>query len=230
MTDEVVSTDLMRRAAALDTSVLSDALDALERPGAIDVLGPIWAGARLAGRAVTVRLAPGPAPAGSAPVHLGARAIERAGPGTVIVMDNAGRSGMAAWGGLLSTAALARGVAGVVVDGLVRDADEARYLAFPVFARGATPRTARGRIHEVEVGGPVALAGIPVHPGDIVVADGSGVIVISEPDAAAVIGKAEELAARETAMEARVRAGEAPSAVLGIAYESMLSPRAEAAM
>ncbi len=214
--------DPARRLAHLDTCAISDALDACGIRGYVDCLVPMWAGARVAGRAVTAKLAVGPAPAGAPRIHLGARAIEAARPGEVIVVDNDGRVGMGSWGGLLSLAASLRGVAGVITDGACRDVDEARQMRFPVFARRGAAPTARGRVHEVSCNEPVTLAGVPVCPGDIVMADGSGVVVIPAADASRVARAAERIAGREAAMAARLRAGVPVTEVLGESYEDML--------
>lgn len=217
--------DVVARYRRLDSCVVSDAADALGASAVlIPGLGPMWEGARVTGRAVTTLLAPGPAAAPS--VHLGARAIEQATGTDVIVVANAGRTGMGSWGGLLSLAASLRGVAGVVTDGALRDVDEARELRFAAFARAATPRTARGRVHEVSCGEPVRLSGVDVRPGDLVVADASGVLVVPWEEAAGVLTRAEELAAREAGLASRLRAGQRTSEVLGAPYESMTSPPA----
>ena len=215
-------TSLLDRLAALDVCSLSDAMDALGVEGVVDGLNPLWEGAKVAGYAVTMKLAEGPAPATDTPVHLGARAVGQAGPGRVIVVDNGGRDTMGSWGGLLSQAAAAQGVAGVVTDGACRDVDEARGLRFPVFARRGAVRTARARVHEVSTGEPVALAGVTVNPGDVVAADGSGVVVIPAADAERVIEKAEALLAREQTMLAALQAGVPAVEVLDGTYENAL--------
>lgn len=219
-----VTADLVERLRRLDVCTVSDALDALGiAEGVIAGISPLWEGARTAGRAVTMQLAEGPPPPGAPKVHLGAAAIEASGPDDVIVVDNGARLGMGSWGGLLSLAASLRQVAGVISDGACRDADEARELRFPLFARGAVPRTARRRAHEAAVGTPVSLAGTRVVPGDIVIADASGVVVIAAGQAEQVVAKAESIAAREARMQADLRAGVPVSQVLGGSYEDMLS-------
>lgn len=214
---------VVRRLRKLDVCTVSDALDALGLDGVVAGIGPVWEGAFVAGRAVTMRLAEGPAPAGTPKVHLGAAAVEASGPDDVIVIDNGGRVGMGSWGGLLSAAASCRGVAGVVTDGACRDVDEARTLGFPVFARGVVPRTARGRVHEAAIGSAIRLGGSAVDPGDFVIADGSGVVVLAADRAAEVVAKAESIAGREARMQADLRAGLPVSHVLGRSYEDMLS-------
>jgi regulator of RNase E activity RraA len=219
---------LVARLRRLDVCTVSDALDALGLDGVVDGLGPLWEGARAAGRAVTMRMAEGPPPPGAPKVHLGSAAVESSGPDDVIVIDNDGRGGMGSWGGLLSVAASVRGVAGVVSDGACRDVDEARELGFPVFARGVVARTARQRAHEESWGQPVSLIGTPVHPGDLIIADGSGVIVLAVGDAERIVATAEGIAARESRMQADLRAGTPVSQVLGGSYEDMLSSRGTA--
>jgi regulator of RNase E activity RraA len=217
--------DLAARLARLDTCTLSDALDVLGMEGVISGLVPLWEGARLAGPAVTVKLAPGSPETGQSRVHLGARAISQSRSGSVIVVDNGGRTEMGAWGGLLSLAAARDGVAGVVLDGACRDVDEARELGFPVFGRCGVPRTARRRVFEESTGDPVSIGGIPVCQGDFVVADGSGVVVVDRSRALDVAAEAERLSAREHEMTARLRSGEPVTAVLGHGYETMTSGR-----
>ena len=78
--------------------------------------------------------------------HLGTAPIEAAQPGDIIVIDNGGKLEFSCWGGLLALSAKLKGVSGVVIDGASRDIDEARELDFPVYARGAVPMTARGRV------------------------------------------------------------------------------------
>lgn len=217
-----VADEVVERMRALDVCTLADALDASGIDGAVPGLRPMWEGAVVVGRAVTTRLAVGPPPPAAPPVHLGSRAIEAARPGDVIVVDNSGRTDMGSWGGLLCAAALAVGVGGVVTDGACRDVDEAREAGFPVFARAAAVRTARGRVHEVACGEPVDLAGVLVRPGDIVAADGSGVVVIPAEMAMTVADVGESIAGRERVMLADLRSGVPVTVVLGASYEGML--------
>lgn len=212
----------VERLRALDSCVVSDALDAFGLDGVITGVHPTWEGARTVGRAVTMQLGAGPAPADQPKIHLGVRAIMNSQPGDVIVVANDGRVDMGSWGGLLSVAAQERGVAGVVSDGACRDIDEARELRFAVFARAGAARTARGRVHEQSYGEPVRIGSMPVRPGDLVLADGTAVVVIAAEAAEKVLARAEEIAARETVMVGEIRAGASLPSVLGIRYEDML--------
>jgi 4-hydroxy-4-methyl-2-oxoglutarate aldolase len=213
---------LLDRLGALDSCVVSDALDRLELRGAALGIGRLWPCPRVAGRVVTVQLGPfDPSAAASAP-HLGTRAIERAAGEHAIVVANDGRVEMAGWGGLLSRAAQARGVRGVIVDGACRDIDEAEALGFPLFARAAVPTTARGRVMELATGVPIEVAGIAVAPDDLVIADGSGVVFIPAASAEEAIATAEGLAVREAKLADQIDRGFPPTEVLGGGYERML--------
>ena len=143
-------------------------------------------------------------------------------PGDDIVVEQ--RTGIVAgsWGGILSTGAKLRGVAGVISDGLVRDVDEARGLGFPIFARGVTALTARGRVAELETGGAVQIGDVAVRMGDHVIADGSAVVFIDAGHIARILDVAEQIAAREAAMSKMLMQGMPITRVMGADYEEML--------
>jgi regulator of RNase E activity RraA len=209
------------RLSKIDTCVLSDALDRLQIRGVAFGLSRLAGGrSRVAGRVITVTL--GPAGAGVAPRHLCTAAVEQGGPGDVIVVEHHAHAQAAGWGGILSFAAKAKGIEGVVVDGVCRDIDEAIDFDFPIFAAGAVPATARGRVMETACQEPIVVRGIRVHPGDWVLADSSGVVFVPAARIEEVIGTAEGLAAREQQMLDRVRKGEPVSMVMSHQYESML--------
>jgi 4-hydroxy-4-methyl-2-oxoglutarate aldolase len=211
---------LVDRLSRLDTCAVSDALDRLGLTGAVSGLRPMWPCPRITGRVVTVKLklADGERPAR----HLGTAAVEAAAPGDVIVVDHAGRSDAAGWGGILSLAANVKGVSGVIVDGACRDVDESRDVGLPVYARSATPVTARGRIVEQSFNEPIEIAGIAVRPGDLVIADWSGIVFLAADWGEQIVQEAEEIAAREAQMAEAVRAGRSVVEVMGASYESML--------
>jgi regulator of RNase E activity RraA len=146
---------LAARLARLDTCGVSDALDRLSLQGAVQGLRPMWPCPRIAGRVITVRLRRAE-PGEHSPRHLGTAAIEAGGPGSVIVIEHHDREDVAGWGGILSLAARVKGIEGVIVDGTCRDVDDSRDAGFPVYARAATPVTARGRIVEASMAEPIA--------------------------------------------------------------------------
>lgn len=125
--------------------------------------------------------------------------IDEAAPGSVIVISIAGgEPNVAVWGGLMTAGAVANGHAGAVLDGAVRDLTEIRRdYDFPVYAREVSPGTTVGRYRTVAAQVPVSVAGVMVHPGDIVVGDIDGVVVVPSARAAEVLAMAQQIDARE---------------------------------
>jgi len=210
------------RLHALDICDLSDALDALGMAAAVTGLAATSGLRPIAGRAVTVQLAAGPAPFSAERKHLCTTAVETAGPDDVIVVEQRTGIDAAAWGGILSRAARYRGIAGTIVDGPVRDVEEAMKLDYPVYARGATARTARGRIHEAAFQVSIRLGETTVSPGDYIAADRSGCVVVPAARIAEVLARAEAIFAKSEEMAAAVERGLPVSKVMGGEYESML--------
>ncbi|MFE7394521.1 RraA family protein [Streptomyces sp. NPDC057582] len=199
------NSSLLDRFAALDSAAVSDALDQLGLPSGVGGIRPVWGPAAVVGFAVTVGLEPrAEGPAGA---HIATTAVESSDDQSVIVVDNQGRTDVSCWGGILSLGAAQRGVRGVVADGVCRDVAEARELAFPVFARGAIPATARGRLQQRSMGEPVSVAGLTVEQGDVVVADETGLVVVSRDRAEEVAEIATAIVAREHAIADEVRTG-----------------------
>lgn len=218
--------DLVARLAALDSCAVSDALDSLGLPPAVSGIRRRATARRIAGRVLTVKLG-AERPEGAPVRHLGTAAIEAASPGDVIVVEQRTGIDAGAWGGVLSNAAKARGVAGAIVEGPSRDIDEAEALDFPVFARATTARTARGRVYEVGFNVPVAIGETTVHPSDLALADGTAVVFVPADRAEEVIAAAERIAHKEALMTEAVRAGKPVSQVMGADYERMLDKDAD---
>ncbi|MFF3573814.1 RraA family protein [Nocardia jiangxiensis] len=218
--DVVEMRDRLSRLRELDTCAVSDALDALGVPGAVLGLHSVTGRHRMAGRAVTIDLVE--AGQVDSPRHLGTAAIDASGAGDVIVVAHHGRQRVAGWGGVLSAGARQAGIEGVIVDGAVRDVDEATDLGLPVFAAAGVPVTARGRVVERAWNVPVDVAGVAVSPGDYVVADGSGVVFVPAADIDAVLVKATDISAKERAMVAKVREARPMVEVMGADYENLL--------
>jgi regulator of RNase E activity RraA len=212
----------LSRLRALDCCVVSDALDALGRPGAALGLHAVSGRHPIAGRAVTVDLVEAE-PGIKAAAHLGTAAVDASGPGDVIVVAHHGRVHVSGWGGVLSAGAVRNGVEGVVVDGAVRDVDEAADLGLPVYAAARVPVTARGRVMERAWNTGIEMTGVPVAPGDYVIADQSGVVFIPAAAVDEVLARAEALAAKERAMITRVHDGLPMTEVMGADYENLLT-------
>lgn len=218
----MISDEAITRLGKLDTCAASDALDRLGLKGATLGILPLWPCPRIVGRCVTVKIKP--AGLEKPKQHLCTPAIAAASPGEVIVVDNGGRIDVAAWGGLLSLAARMKKLSGVVVDGACRDVDESRELEFPIYARAAVAVTARGRIMQQSFNEEIQFAGVQVHPGDLVIADGSGVVFIPRAKEQDVLTQAEAIAGREAKMAQAIRDGRSVVEVMeSLGYESMLA-------
>jgi len=200
-------TEFRERLNQLATSNLSDACDQLGVARcAVSGIVPRWGRTKVVGRAVTIRMtAAGAVPSGS---HLGVDAIAASEAGDVIVIDNRGDLHNNCWGEILALAAQLKGASGVVVDGAARDVDACESFGFPVHARGTVPLTARGRIVQEAWNVPVRLGDAPVRPGDVIVADVNGVVVVPIERLAEVVQSAEVIMAKELDMMDALRAGE----------------------
>lgn len=220
ISENIDTQGLLGRLALLDCCAISDALDATGLNGVLLGLRALSVPQKIVGRAITVTL--GVDDGRASHRHLGTAAVEAGGPGSIIVVEHAGRTDVAGWGGILSLGARTKGIEGVIIDGACRDIDEAREMALPIYGLNGVPRTARGRIMEYGWNDPVTLCGVGVAPGDYILADGSGIAVIPEQHAEPVIKRAEKIARKESLMARDVRAGRPISEVMGSDYEHML--------
>lgn len=182
----MVSDEIVARLGALYTSTLSNALEDLGEDGVIHGLAPVAPGVRVAGRAMCVAQITGPAGAfPGADFKVGAM-IDAAGPGDIVMVANNGHT-VSSWGGTASYAAKLKGVGGLIVDGGVRDREEMIEHGFPVLARHWVPTTGRTRIRVTEIGGTVTMAGQKVATGDVIVADGTGIVCVPAGQAEEVL-------------------------------------------
>mgnify|MGYP000433301525 CR=1 FL=1 len=165
-------------------------------------------GARAAGWARTVQCAP----ADNLAVH---QALAVAGPGEIVVVAAPQPCRVSLLGGLLATQARARGVAGILLDGPVRDVDEIAELGLPVWARGADAAGA-GKLGPAQLDVPVLVGGVHVAPGDLVVLDGDGAAVVGADLVDEVLAAAEGRHARELGLLDRLEAGESTLDLLGL--------------
>jgi 4-hydroxy-4-methyl-2-oxoglutarate aldolase len=216
----MASDEWVERLNKLDSCAVSDAMDQAGHRGVALGLHAMWPCGKIAGRVVTYKLSVHGTTANTK--HLGTRAVVSAAAGDIIVVDHRSRTDVAGWGGILSLAAKHKGVGGVIVDGACRDIDESAEHGFPVFARAAVPITARGRVVEETFNEPVEISGILVSPGDLVIADGSGIVFIRGELTEQIITAAERIAAKEKEMAIHVLAGMPVTEVMGLNYETML--------
>ena len=184
--------DLLSRLNRLPVANVGDAMD---RISAVDsAIRPMWRGARLVARAYTVLTRSGD----NQGIH---EAIDLAAPGEVLVVIGFADASRALVGELLAGRALANGLAGFVIDGAIRDVDAIEELGLPVFARAVTPAGPyKMGPHRQQV--PVALGGQCVHPGDVVIGDGDGVVVIPWAQLASTVLAAEAIQSHEVVKKA----------------------------
>jgi regulator of RNase E activity RraA len=193
---ERVSPDIVKQAAKYQAAILADVAG---RRGTLDgriaALSPAM---KLAGPALTVEVRPGD----NLMIHA---AMALAKPGDVIVVDGKGDTTCALMGAIMINACKVLGLAGVILDAAVRDTEELRELGFPVFSVGANPngptKFVPGRINW-----PISAGGIAIHPGDLIVGDSDGVVVVEREKAASLLPLAEKKVADETKRIEDIRA------------------------
>jgi len=168
---------------------------------------PIDPKSHMVGRAFTVRCHPGD----NLPIH---RAIAAAPEGSVLVVDAHGYCGGGHFGEIMALACRARNLAGLVIDGSCRDADDIEEVGFPVFCRALNPGgTVKETLGQLNI--PIDCGGLIVNPGDIVFGDRDGVIVIPQEKAEEVLVKAEALAAKEVEVKAMIQQGKTTIEIYG---------------
>lgn len=146
---------------------------------------PVWSDIRLIGRAVTVRM-PG------LDIAANRKAIELAQPGDIIVVDRAGDTEIACWGGVAGLLAKVKGVAGLIVDGAVTDTMEFTDMRWPVYSRSVSGLVGRLLGEQAEINTTISCGGVPVNPGDLIVADNDGIVVIRPWEAEALLKACQE--------------------------------------
>lgn len=190
-------TSLIEGLQQVSTASVSDAVDQITGArGFMDHdIKPRINDRRIVGPAVTV--SEGPTDEFLPPQHA-LDAIDESPPGSVIVIGIEDGQNVAVWGGLMTAGAVANGHAGAVLAGGVRDLAEIRRdYDFPIFARSVVPSTTLGRYRTLASNVPVTVGGVTVHPGDLIVADQDGVVVVPQAHAAAVLQRAQEIEAKE---------------------------------
>ncbi|MHB1390725.1 MAG: 3-hexulose-6-phosphate synthase [Thermoleophilia bacterium] len=209
-TQTPVRTTLYKRATGEDIlqvlQMVSTAniTDAMHRSGDIPGLRPVYSGIRMAGPAVTVRTYPGD---WAKPVE----AIDQANPGDVLVID-AGGTGAAVWGELATHSARERRLAGVVINGAVRDTPEIRELGFPAFSSSVSPAAGEPKgFGEINV--PITISRVKINPGDWLAGDDDGVVVIPKARCAEVANRAMDVLERENRLRKEIQDGSTLSQV-----------------
>lgn len=185
---EVAPKALVEAFAKLPVANVSDSMSRMTAAGAR--IRPMHRSGGMAGVALTVKARPGD----NLMLH---KALDMAQAGDVIVVDAGGDTTNALFGEMMLAYAIKRGVAGLVFNGAIRDADAIRDINHPVFAAGVTHRGPY-KDGPGEINVPVSIDGMVVHPGDIVIGDGDGVLCIGIAEAEEVLGKAQAKLDAET--------------------------------
>ncbi len=193
---------VLERLRQLGCTTISDALDRLGLNGQCLGIMPLDRKFRLAGRAFTVHYVSVGVERGTVGDY-----IDELGPGDVVVLDNAGRLDATVWGDLLTYSAHQRGVAGTVIDGVCRDIDRSIELNYSIFSRGNWMRTGKDRVMVAGVNVPVNIGGARVEPGDYLLGDGDGVVVIPAAKAPEILAVAQEIYKAEEAIRAEIASG-----------------------
>ncbi len=183
---------LMARVSPIATSTYANAFDEFKMfDNIMSGIASAATGFKLSGPAITIKLGVGePGTYTSEDFAVGA-IIDAAARGDVIVVDGGGCR-YSTWGGMASYAAKLKGIAGIIVDGAVRDLEEMIEFNFSVFTRHMVPTTGRTRLKVEAINVPIKVGGVNVNPGDIVVADGTGVIVMPSQRAKEIVSFAEK--------------------------------------
>lgn len=194
----------------LSTANVSDGLDRLGIAGAPHGIAPLWdACARMVGPAATLKLVP-LGQASESPVLGTLEAIKRGHPGDVLVIDQGGRMDVNSYGGVAGFTTRHFGLVGCVIDGVTRDIDEFKQLNLPVYGRGPIQQSIRNRCACAGYGIEVMFGGVPVRPGDLIVADENGVCIVPQQQMAEVLQFAKLFKSIEDHVIEAVRSGVDP--------------------
>lgn len=213
---------LVSQLLAVSTPNVSDALDRLGIEGAPRGILPIYPCAKIAGPAATLKVVPfGQA---EESIVLGTlRAIVKGGAGAVLVVDGSENPNVNSLGGVAGATAKHNGLVGCVSDAVVRDVDEYKVYGLPVYCRGIAQQSVRGRSACAGYGMEIRLGGIRVRPGDYILADDNGTVVIPQERVAEVVAFAQKVRATEERVIAEIRAGADPvEAHQRVNYDNML--------
>lgn len=196
---------------------LSDSVTTPQLADALDLVGvcsqvmagtivPLVAGTRAVGRAATVQFAPVDHDV-EEPYDEAISFIDGLAPGSLVVISSAGTARTAFWGELFSAAAIGRGAVGAVCDGYIRDSAKIRAMRFAAFSAGTRPIDFRARMEITGRDRPISCGGVLVHPGELILADDDGVVVVPGAVEERAVALANEKAGRETVVLEELRSG-----------------------
>lgn len=190
------------RLSEVPTASISDALDRLGLPGSVHGIAPLRPGRSVCGPAFTVAYEPVDAAGGTVGDFL-----DDVAPGSVVVIDNAGRTDCTVWGGIMTEVAAHRGVAGTVVHGACRDVAVSGRIDYRIWSSARFMRTGKDRVRVRAVQESLQVDGVTIRPGDLVCADEDGVVVVPAERADEVARVAAEIELVEDSIVDAVRGG-----------------------
>ena len=188
--------------AKIPTASISDALDALGLPGSLEGIAPLETGNKICGPAFTVRYEPITAERGTVGDFL-----DDIAPGSVILIDNQGRTDCTVWGGIMTETAFAKGIAGTVINGTCRDVATSLSIGYPIWSASRFMRTGKDRVKLAAVQENLTIDGVTITPGDLICGDSDGVLVVPAERADEVAALAESIENTETSIIEAVRSG-----------------------
>lgn len=186
----------------MDTASISDAMDKLGIPCGLLGIQAVIPGQRIYGEAYTVHYVPCGMDKGTVGDF-----IDDVQPGQVVVIDNGGRTYCTVWGDIMTFTAKTKGIAGTVIDGVCRDVDGIRKLGYPIYTKGKYMVTGKERVQVDAVNIPVAISGVQVRPGDLIIGDESGVVCVPAEKAEEVLKIAKHIEETEQKIIAEVKNG-----------------------
>lgn len=194
--------ELIQQYKQLDTPSITDAMDRLGLTGGLLGIKAVVPGTKLCGQAFTVHYTA----CGQVHGTVG-DFLDDVEPGEVVVIDNGGRLHCTVWGDIMSYFASTHNIAGTVIDGVCRDIPTINELKYPIFTKGTYMVTGKDRVYVDGINVPVSVSNVQVLPGDLMIADDSGAVVVPYGHAEAILKVAQEIEAKEQFIRNELKKG-----------------------
>ena len=199
---KILSPEIIAQFKSLDTPSITDAMDRLGLTGGLLGIKPVVRGSKMCGQAFTVHYTA----CGQVHGTVG-DFLDDVEPGEVVVIDNGGRMYCTVWGDIMSFYASAHGIAGTVIDGVCRDIPTIDELKYPIFTKGTYMVTGKDRVYVDSINTPITISNVQVLPGDLMVADDSGAVVVPLEHATAILKIALEIESKEQSIRDALKQG-----------------------
>ena len=216
-------TEVIEAYKKLDVPSISDAMDKLRLYGGLLDIKAVVPDTYVCGQAFTVHYVP----CGEVKGTVG-DFIDDILPGEVAVIDNNGRRDCTVWGDIMSVYAKNKGIAGTVIDGVCRDINVIRQLKYPIYTKGTYMVTGKDRVYVDRINETVSISGVQINPGDLIVGDNTGVVVIPFQRAEDVLKTAQEIEQVEQVIVSKIQGGmRLKDARKATGYHSLQTPEEE---